>query len=340
MTFSNKKWFDRIVITYLENTDYAQAVNHFEKLNGAPHHGTLLTNYHGVVHPSQPNYVALVCGDTAVKSDVVVDIESTCIVDLLEEKGVSWASYCEGYPDDWASVDGKPFLEHSVGRYVRRHNPLSSITSIQNNTKRAQNIKSAEAFKRELEAGTLPEFILYTPNQDNNAHDTNSAYAARYIKDFYIPMMSHPFFTSQRTLFVLTFDESASYLFGENRVATWLLGTAVQSTPLNAPFGVGYDKIDWEWALPGFKNDSLSGNGDDKPTKNKPNFYIANLVNLMHVFMHPGLPAEPTGHWNDTKFNHYDILKTVELNWGLNDLGRKDVNAVGFGELLRHMGEN
>ncbi|KAI9347319.1 phosphoesterase family-domain-containing protein, partial [Obelidium mucronatum] len=265
-----KKWFDRIIITFLENTDYDQAISHFEKLNEAPHFGTLLTNYHGVTHPSQPNYVALVTGDLLVKSDVVVDIAGPSIVDLLEAKNVTWGAYSEEYPDDWEFKDGKAFTDNHVGRYVRRHNALASMTSVQNDPKRARNIKSAEAFKRELEAGTLPEFILYTPNQDNNAHDTNTAYAARYIKDFYIPMMSHSFFTSQRTLFVLTFDESASYVFGGNRVATWLLGTAT-----------------------------------------------------------------PAGASDNTEYNHYDTLKTVELNWGLGDLGRNDVNAVGFGKLLR-----
>ncbi|KAJ3070460.1 hypothetical protein HDU98_006528 [Podochytrium sp. JEL0797] len=342
-----KKWFDRIVITYLENTDYAQALAHraFSDLNAAPHFGTLLSNYHGVFHPSQPNYIALVVGDTAVKNDVVVDVEGTCVVDLLEKKGVSWGAYCEGYPDDWK--EEKPFLDHAVGRYVRRHNPLVSMSSVQNDPKRAKNIKSVEAFKRELEAGTLPEFIYYTPNQDNNAHDTTTEYAARYINEFYVPMMSHPFFTSQRTLFVLTFDESASYLFGGNHVATWLLGTAVKSTPLDKEIGVGYEKADWEWAIPGFQQDQERGIDADgasdgastKPSKDKPNFYLSNLINLTKVFMVPAKAKEPTGHSEATEFNHYDILKTVELNWGLGNLGRKDVDAIGFGALLRSLGE-
>ncbi|KAJ3025448.1 UNVERIFIED_CONTAM: hypothetical protein HDU68_007132 [Siphonaria sp. JEL0065] len=349
---ASKKWFDRIIITYLENTDYDQAIEHFEKLNEAPHFGTLLTNYHGVFHPSQPNYVALVTGDTIIKSDVVVDIDSSSIVDLLEAKNITWGAYSEDYPDDFKSVDGKPFTDNHIGRYVRRHSEfclikfcatltvtfqdaLASLTSVQNNPKRAQNIKSAEAFKRELEAETLPEFILYTPNQDNNAHDTNTAYAARYIKDFYIPMMSHPFFLAHRTLFVLTFDESASYVFGENHVATWLLGTAVDSTPLNETIGVGYEKTDWEWASESFKSDVPPSNTDDKPTKDKPNFYLSNIINLSKVIQVPGEAETPEGDSDNTFYTHYDTLKTVELNWGLGDLGRKDANATGFGKLLR-----
>ncbi|KAJ3282240.1 hypothetical protein HDU79_010087 [Rhizoclosmatium sp. JEL0117] len=336
MTVINGKWFDRVIVTFLENTDYAHALaqSPLSELH-TTHNGTLLINYHGVTHPSQPNYVAFATGDLKVKDDVVRDIEGESLVDLLERKGVSWGSYCEEYPDNWTGE--KPFLDHTHGRYVRRHNPFASLKSVQDNPTRAKNIKSAEAFKRELESNTLPSFVFYTPCQDNNAHDTNITYAARYIKNFYTPLTAHPVFQSQRTLFVLTFDESASYLFGQNRVATWLLGNAVKSTPLTLQSQL-YKSIDWEWAIPSIKENTIN---TDKPSIDKPNWYISNVINLCRVALPTGNPSEPPkeGNWNDSKFNHYDILKTIEENWGLGDLGLNDVSAKGFGEVLRRRDE-
>ncbi|KAI9330511.1 phosphoesterase family-domain-containing protein [Obelidium mucronatum] len=266
------KWFDTVMIINLENTDYVDAIATapFSTLNFAPHNATLLTNFRALTHPSQPNYFAQVVGETVVTSDDVTTLAATCIVDLLEKNGVSWASYAEGYPDNW--IQEKPYLkEHdATGKYVRRHVPLISIASVQDNPERASKIRSGEAFIRDLEQGTLPQYIYYTPDQQNNAHDTSIRYSGRYISEFLIPLLSHTHFTSRRSLFILTFDEAAFWM-GKNRVATWLLGNA---------------------------------------------------------------PIAEKGFIDKTKFDHYSILKTVEENWSLGDLGRRDKDAVGFGELL------
>ncbi|TPX45373.1 hypothetical protein SeMB42_g04034 [Synchytrium endobioticum] len=54
--------FDRFVQIWLENTDYADSASSptFQKLASK---GILLTNYHAVTHPSEPNYMASVGGD-------------------------------------------------------------------------------------------------------------------------------------------------------------------------------------------------------------------------------------------------------------------------------------
>ena len=56
------KAFDRVVIIWNENTD-------FDKAQGDPNlawlatKGITLSNYFGVTHPSEPNYVASIGGD-------------------------------------------------------------------------------------------------------------------------------------------------------------------------------------------------------------------------------------------------------------------------------------
>ncbi|KAJ3344439.1 hypothetical protein HDU83_005243 [Entophlyctis luteolus] len=315
------RWFDCVMIINLENTDYADAIatHPFSTLNFSPINGTLLSNFRALAHPSQPNYMAQVLGETVVSTDDITTIAATCVVDLLERKGVSWASYNEDYPDNWTGT--KPFLKENTpdGLYVRRHAPLVSIASVQNDPQRAANIKSGEAFLRDLEARTLPQYIYYTPNQHNNAHDTNIQYAGAYIQEFLIPLLSHPHFTSQRTLFILTFDESAFWV-GKNKVATWLLGNAVKS----------HDPHQIPWT------ESEGDASESVPGSSSAGKQVLSL--LASAFSKPY--AEKHGHVCRTRFNHYSVLKTVLENWDLGSLGRRDVDALSFAEALRPWGRD
>lgn len=42
------------------------------------------------------------------------------------------------------------------------------------------------------------------------------------------------------------------------------------------------------------------------------------------------VPATRAGTTNGTKYNHYSLLKAVELNWGLGNLGANDAGAAAF----------
>jgi hypothetical protein len=56
------KAFDRFIQIWFENTDYQTAAStaQFQKLAAQ---GLLLTSFHAVTHPSQPNYLSAVGGD-------------------------------------------------------------------------------------------------------------------------------------------------------------------------------------------------------------------------------------------------------------------------------------
>ena len=85
--------------------------------------GILLSNYKAITHPSQPNYVASVGGNTnGVISDFFTRIDSShkTIVDLLEAKGVSWSEYQEDSPYSGSEAN---WINHQTGAndYVRKH---------------------------------------------------------------------------------------------------------------------------------------------------------------------------------------------------------------------------
>ncbi|CAJ0836414.1 4787_t:CDS:2 [Entrophospora sp. SA101] len=64
------KYFDRVITIVLENTDYTEAIKD-KYLSYLANQGILLSNFHGVWHPSQPNYIAMIRGS---KGGVVVDL--------------------------------------------------------------------------------------------------------------------------------------------------------------------------------------------------------------------------------------------------------------------------
>jgi len=85
--------------------------------------GITLTNYKAITHPSQPNYVAAVGGNTHwVWEDWTFRIDSSVktIADLLEAAGVSWSVYQEdmpysGFEGDWINQ------QNGANMYVRKH---------------------------------------------------------------------------------------------------------------------------------------------------------------------------------------------------------------------------
>lgn len=94
------KAFDRFVVIWLENTDYYKAASD-PNLAWLAKKGITLSNYFGVTHPSEPNYVAAIGGDNfGMDNDNfnAVPGNVSTVVDLLEDKGISWSQYQEDMP--------------------------------------------------------------------------------------------------------------------------------------------------------------------------------------------------------------------------------------------------
>ena len=182
--------------------------------------GAYLSDYHGVRHPSQPNYIAMVSGSTHhVTDDSNVMLVAEHLGDLLETRGKSWKNYAEGYP-------GGCNLAARIGKYVRKHVPFLSFNNIQADPGRcARHVVPATEFDRDVSAGTLPEFSLYTPDMDNDGHDTSVGFADQWLRKRFGEWLKNPEFLRD-TLFVVTFDEGT--YFSSNRVYTVLLGSAVR----------------------------------------------------------------------------------------------------------------
>src|SRR5262245_10182287 len=109
--------FERIMIVVLENENEADAIEQ-PFLKSLAERGAYLRSYTAHTHPSQCNYIAMVSGDVhGVTDDGDYDLDVRHLGNLLEEKGLRWKVYAEGYP-------GNCRLDTRIGPYVRRHLPF------------------------------------------------------------------------------------------------------------------------------------------------------------------------------------------------------------------------
>lgn len=210
--------FDHVIEVVLENTNYETALAQ-PYLNSLSKEGALLTNFHGLFHPSYANYLAMIGGRSFnTVFDYQKDIDAPHLGDLLEAKNLTWKNYAEGFP-------GNCFLGSTHGKYARKHVPFMSFTSVQRDPARCARVVDGPEFVKDLKEGTLPIFSFYSPDMENDAHDTSIDYGANWLKGFLEPILADSKLM-KKTLIVITFDESATY-FG-NHIYTVLIGGMVK----------------------------------------------------------------------------------------------------------------
>ncbi|KAH9023891.1 phosphoesterase family-domain-containing protein [Lactarius pseudohatsudake] len=225
--------FDRFIQIWLENTDFAtaSAAPVFQSLASQ---GILLNKYFALTHPSEPNYVASVGGDYwGMANDNMFNIPSNIatIVDVLDTKSISWASYSENMPTDNFGGFNFASTNYVSGTgtytyYVRKHNPLVIYDSVATNPSRATRIRNFNDFAADVNANAIPQWAFVTPNMVNDAHDTDVTYSSAWLNYWLVPLLSNPNFNNDRTLILLTFDENSNSGVN-NQIWSVLLGGAV-----------------------------------------------------------------------------------------------------------------
>lgn len=219
-SLAHAKPFEKVFIIIMENTDVEEALKQ-PYLGKLVNDGAFFEDFHAVARPSQPNYIAMVGGSTlGVNSNDRYDLPYTSIVDLLEEKGKSWKVYAETYPGDC-------YKKMTYGKYARRHQPLMSFTRVSQQPARCAKFVNSQELAKDYASGTVPDYALYIPNNDNNGHDTNPAYADKWISGAFDKMFHDSVFLKDR-LMVVTYDEG-NPLQPANHIYTLFLGEMVKA---------------------------------------------------------------------------------------------------------------
>jgi hypothetical protein len=127
---------------------------------------TLLTQYYAIMHPSLPNYIALMGGDTFGINTNCSDcfINAPSLPDLIEQSGRTWKTYQEDMPE--------PCFLGSTNLYAQKHNPFVYFDAIRLNVERCtRSVVPLTQLPTDIAANALPNFMFIKPNMCNDSHD-------------------------------------------------------------------------------------------------------------------------------------------------------------------------
>jgi acid phosphatase len=163
---------------------------------------TLLTAHYAVAHPSLPNYLSLIGGDTfGITSDCEdCFINAPSLPDFIEQSGRTWKTYQDDMPD--------PCFVGSTLRYEQKHNPFIYFDPIRLNAERcARSIVPLTQMDADIALNDLPNFIFITPDICYSAHDCGLELADGWLKEQMDKLYPALESSGEPFLIILTWDE-------------------------------------------------------------------------------------------------------------------------------------
>ena len=287
--------------------------------------GQLLTQYYGTAHNSLPNYVAQISGqgpnpqtqgDCQVYSDFVQAgtvapgqaVGDGCvypagvktIADQLEAKGLTWRGYMEdmGTPCRHPAANTADDTQKAKAgdQYAARHNPFVYFHSITDSPSCAADDVDLAQLTTDLSTVASTRNLTYiTPNLCNDAHDS--------------PCVD---------------GRPGGLATADQWLSTWI--PKILASPAFRQDGllvVTFDEAD-TGSPDGAAACCGEGPGPNSPA---PGVYGMGGGRTGTVLVSPFLKA---GTLNNTGYNHYALLRTLENTFGLAPLGYAGT-ARGFG---------
>ena len=196
--------FSHVVLVVEENHSYSDVIGsssmpYFNSL--ASQYG-LATQYFADAHPSIPNYLMLTTGLTETFDDSFSGtISDDNVVREMVKAGKTWKSYAESLPSPG-------YLGTDSGQYVRRHNPFTYLSDVDNDATQAANIVPFTQFATDLANNALPQYSFIVPNLMNDAHDGSLTQADAWLQTNIAPLIANSAFLNSGLL-IISFDEGS-----------------------------------------------------------------------------------------------------------------------------------
>jgi phospholipase C len=196
--------FDHIVVLIFENKEFGTVIDNpdMPTFNQLANDYSLLTQFYAVTHPSLPNYIAMIGGDTfGITSNCQnCFVNAPSLPDLIEASGRTWKTYQEDLPE--------PCFIGNTKDYAQKHNPFIYFDPIRLNVARCQSsVVPLTALQTDIAASTLPNFIYITPNLCNSAHDCSLDVTDKWLNNILTELVPALDQQSSNYLIVLTWDE-------------------------------------------------------------------------------------------------------------------------------------
>lgn len=238
--------YQHIVEIMMENTSYGTIIGNpnAPELNALADKYGLATNYFGVTHPSEPNYVANIggsffgiqddnqfyCTPAMATTDpnctgTTVDhtVSAPNLAEQLTNAGMTWRGYFQNLPPippsgvitTGPNANG-PYTfkwpSNTVALYASKHNPFVNFTSTQG---ALANMVPDTQLATDLASGDLANYSLIVPDQCHDMHGTSGcsttagliAAGDAYVGATVKEIMASPVWRLGRNAIVVTWDE-------------------------------------------------------------------------------------------------------------------------------------
>jgi len=260
-------------------------------------------DYFGVTHPSLPNYVALIAGRTfgSHSDNSAQRFSGPTLAGQLDRRHIGWLAAMEslpapGYLGAWYPA-GPSDSQIPASLYAEKHDPFMLFPALR--AEAGRHVVPLRVFGADLRRGEVPPFVFIVPNLCNDMHGQlpgpgsvcPATDPARLIEDGnrflarWVPAILHSSAWRGNAVLFIVWDESG-----------W---QGVSPGPLLHYFQGGPASPPWLPPLP------FLGTYGGGP---------APLIILARLGPHP----LQTTLWAD----HYSLLKTIEVSWGLRAIGR------------------
>ncbi len=312
--------FDHIFVIIEENKNYNQiignpnapAINQLAKTYG------LASQYFGVVHPSEANYIAMLggstfgihddeafycraglvdrfCGDSRKPDYPNHTVASRSLIDQLEQKGLTWKGYFEDLPAPGSKVVVSPSV---LARYAVKHNGFMNYKTVQDDPALPNKVVKLEQLTADLHSRNVPNYshIIF-----NLCHEMHGQVGCSGLQQL-----------------IHTGD---TYV---GQVVDQITQSKLWSAAANSAIVITWD----EDSNPEYKSGPQGCCGfDPSSAANFGGGHIATIVITNHG---------PRGVTDSTPYNHYSLLRTTEDAFGIYEyLNEANNTAQGVKPMTR-----
>jgi acid phosphatase len=191
----------KLLVFVVENHSLQQMRRQMPWLNHLAGRYGYASRYHGLTHPSLPNYLGIAGGDTFGVTDddppSAHPIRAASVFGSAIREGRTATTYAEGMTSRCQQDNG--------GRYLVRHNPWTYFRSERRLCRRHD--VPLRNLRGDVDSGSLPRVGLVVPDACHDGHDCALASADTWLRRHAGRVLRSPDFATGHLAVVVTADE-------------------------------------------------------------------------------------------------------------------------------------